>query len=125
MATHHYVIKGADPKSAADGSKPTPIRREIDEWWFSSKKEDVLQQTLMVRALQKFMAADPSNDLSYFGIAGMQELYYSQVKRVDTDLTMWLCRNPWAASQAMGQRDGQGGEVDLVLHSRFDSVSPL
>ena len=52
-----------------------PLRREIDEWWFSKDANDVRQRSLFILALQRFMDMTPdpwnANDLSYFSVAGM------------------------------------------------------
>ena len=55
-----------------------PIRREIDEWWFSKNENDLNQRSLFIYALIDFMSMDPDPakglNLSYFGIAGMMSI---------------------------------------------------
>lgn len=54
-----------------------PVRREIDEWWFSSDRNDLNQQSLFILALQAFQVRgqDPEkpDPLSYLSIAGKHQ----------------------------------------------------
>lgn len=55
-----------------------PIRREIDEWWFSKDINDLNQRSLFIYAInaiqQRGLAPEKSDDRSYLSIAGMINL---------------------------------------------------
>jgi tyrosinase len=65
-----YPITGIQAGRGPNGE--LPIRREIDEWWFSPELNDVYQRSLFVYALKNFQAQgfDKNDDLSYLNIAG-------------------------------------------------------
>ena len=67
-----YGITGI--KTGLGPGKQVPLRRELDEWYFSKDLNDLNQRSLFIYALQKFMDITPDpdnpNDLSYFSIAG-------------------------------------------------------
>jgi tyrosinase len=67
-----YKIEGI--KKGLGPGEQVPLRREIDDWWFSKDVNDLNQRSLFVYALHAFMnmPPDPWNpkDLSYFSIAG-------------------------------------------------------
>ena len=68
-----YQIQGI--KAGLGPGEQVPLRREIDEWWFSKNENDLNQRSLYILALQKFMDMTPDpknpNDLSFFTIAGL------------------------------------------------------
>lgn len=66
-------IKGIQTGRGPNGE--LPIRREIDEWWFSKDPNDLNQRSLFIYALAEFQKKglkDPKkgDDESYFSIAG-------------------------------------------------------
>lgn len=67
-----YGITGI--KAGLGPGDQVPLRREIDEWWFSKNENDLNQRSLFILALQKFMNITPNpedpTDLSFFSIAG-------------------------------------------------------
>lgn len=63
-----YVISGI--KAGVGPGDQVPVRREIDEWWFSKDKNDINQKSLFIYALHNFMSMNPDEQLSYFGVAG-------------------------------------------------------
>ena len=67
-----YGITGI--KAGLGPGEQVPLRREIDEWWFSKDPNDLNQRSLFVYALHNFMDLPPKpedpQDLSYFSIAG-------------------------------------------------------
>ena len=68
-----YEISGI--QNGLGPGEQVPLRREIDDWWFSKDVNDLNQRSLFIYALQKFMDMPPDpdnpNDLSYFSIAGI------------------------------------------------------
>lgn len=64
-----YPITGI--KDGLGPGEQVPLRREIDDWWSSKDKNDVNQRSLFIYALHEFMVMDPKDQLSYFGVAGM------------------------------------------------------
>ncbi|KAG9237189.1 putative tyrosinase [Amylocarpus encephaloides] len=64
-----YVITGI--KTGLGPGEKVPIRREVDEWWFSKEKNDLYQKSLFVYALHEFQKMDPTDHMSYFAIAGI------------------------------------------------------
>lgn len=73
-----YEIAGI--KAGLGPGEQVPLRREIDDWWFSKDENDLNQRSLFVLALQRFMDMTPNpgnpHDLSYFSIAGSPHLYH-------------------------------------------------
>jgi tyrosinase len=63
-----YSITGI--KAGVGPGGQVPVRREIDEWWFSKDKNDINQKSLFIYALHSFMSMNPDYQLSYFGVAG-------------------------------------------------------
>lgn len=63
-----YPITGI--KAGLGPGEQVPLRREIDEWWFSKNENDLNQRSLFIYALHNFMNIDPDEQLSYFSIAG-------------------------------------------------------
>jgi hypothetical protein len=63
-----YGITGIQ-KGLGPGEK-VPLRREIDEWWFSENENDLNQRSLFIYALHEFQTMDPEDFKSYFGVAG-------------------------------------------------------
>ncbi|KAF2501891.1 Di-copper centre-containing protein [Lophium mytilinum] len=65
------AIKGIQTGRGPNGE--LPIRREIDEWWFSSDPNDLNQRSLFIYALIKFQnrGLDKNDDRSYLNIAGI------------------------------------------------------
>jgi tyrosinase len=61
------IKKGLGPGAAV------PLRREVDEWWFSKDKNDLYQRSLFIYALNEFMKMNPDDQLSYFSIAGQSK----------------------------------------------------
>lgn len=57
-------------KYAITGIQNVPVRRELDEWWFSKDPTDEKQRTLFILALIKFQDMPVTEKLSYFQIAG-------------------------------------------------------
>lgn len=95
-----YAITGI--REALGPGPQVPLRREIDEWWFSKNENDLNQRSLFIYALQKFMSMlpdDPSG-LSYFSIAGTS--YSTKCSSMTSKLTN-LPRYSWASSYTMGQ----------------------
>lgn len=64
----NYAITGIQKGKGPNGS--VPLRREVDEWWFSKEKNDLYQRSLFVYALNYFKNIDPKERDSYFQIAG-------------------------------------------------------
>lgn len=69
-----YAIKGIQAGRGPNGQ--LPIRREIDEWWFSPEANDVNQRSLFIYALNNFQkrGLTKNDDLSYLDIAGSVDL---------------------------------------------------
>lgn len=65
-----YAIKGIQAGRGPNGE--LPLRREIDEWWFSPDPNDLNQRSLFIYALNKFQkrGLDQNDDLSYLDVAG-------------------------------------------------------
>lgn len=65
-----YAIKGIQAGRGPNGQ--LPIRREIDEWWFSPERNDVNQRSLFIYALNNFQkrGLNKNDDLSYLDVAG-------------------------------------------------------
>ena len=65
-----YAITGI--KEGLGPGEQVPVRREIDEWWFSKNENDLNQRSLFLYALEELMALDPEKEnlKSYFAIAG-------------------------------------------------------
>ncbi|KAL8832127.1 MAG: hypothetical protein Q9191_000449 [Dirinaria sp. TL-2023a] len=64
-----YAITGI--KEGLGPGERVPLRREIDEWWFSKDENDLNQRSLFIYALEALMSMDPDDMFSYFGIAGI------------------------------------------------------
>ena len=73
-----YPIRGI--QAGLGPGDQVPVRREIDEWWFSPEKNDLRQRSLFLSALTEFMQRTPDlkdpTDTSYFSIAGKREVLY-------------------------------------------------
>ncbi|CAG8971787.1 hypothetical protein HYALB_00001896 [Hymenoscyphus albidus] len=69
MSTSSYAITGIQAGKGPNGS--VPLRREVDEWWFSSDRNDLYQRSLFIYALTEFMKIDPNDIKSYFAVAGI------------------------------------------------------
>lgn len=64
------IKEGHGPKQGQ-----VPVRREIDEWWFSKDPNDRNQHSLFIYALQAFQTRGyDEDDLSYFSIAAIHGL---------------------------------------------------
>jgi tyrosinase len=65
-----YAIKGIQAGRGPNGE--LSLRREIDEWWFSPKSNDLHQRSLFIYALNNFQkrGLDKNDDLSYLNLAG-------------------------------------------------------
>lgn len=65
-----YAIKGIQTGRGPRGE--LPLRREIDEWWFSPESNDVNQRSLFIYALQNLQkrGLEKNDDLSYLSVAG-------------------------------------------------------
>ena len=61
------------PSPGRDG--PVPLRLEMDQWYKSELDVHKKQINLFQLALYAFQQEPPSNDLSYFQVAGMSLLY--------------------------------------------------
>lgn len=74
-------IKGIQTGRGPNGE--LPIRREIDEWWFSKDLNDLNQRSLFIYALAELQKKGLTNlsppDDSYFSIAGKMKTH------------RWLC----------------------------------
>lgn len=72
MSAPWYAITGIHGQTRPGDN--VPIRRELDEWYFSKDINDVNQKTLFILALQRFQARgldpDKNDDLSYLDVAG-------------------------------------------------------
>lgn len=63
-----FAITGI--KDGLGPGEKVPLRREIDEWWFSKEVNDLNQGSLFIYALDHFMKMPPKEQLSYFRVAG-------------------------------------------------------
>lgn len=78
-----YAIVGitagwVDDKQGENPTGEVPLRLEVDDWYPNPKETDdtkremyFLQHRLFFTALSIFQAMDPRDDMSYFGVAGM------------------------------------------------------
>lgn len=99
-----YGITGI--KAGLGPGEQVPLRREIDEWWFSKDANDLNQRSLFIYALIEFMDMTPepedSNDLSYFSIAGIPP-YTPVTKMVQLTLPIGIHGQPlrpWDTDEA-------------------------
>ena len=96
-----YALKGI--QAGLGPGEQVPLRREVDEWWFSKNENDLNQRSLFMYALREFQNMDPKEQLSYFGIAGTRQTPFTTLKALLT-----VARNPWPASCALGYKEEQG-----------------
>ena len=90
-----YPIEGI--KEGLGPGEQVPVRREIDEWWFSPDANDLNQRSLFIYALHQFMSMIPKpedpKDLSYYSIAGTFLLLPPNYE----SLTKYNIRDTWSA----------------------------
>ena len=88
--------KGIGPKGEL------PLRRDIDDWWFSQTENDALQRSLYIYAMHAFQQRGLDNPkvsdpLSYVSIAGRSR---EEQMRLG-ELTVF--RNPWCSAGCMAE----------------------
>ena len=98
-----YGITGI--KQGLGPGEQVPIRREIDEWWFSKDENDLNQRSLFIYALHDFMSmeVEPKKgiNLSYFGIAGMLfSIYLTHWHRPKRYMSSLCLTNIYVVSKA-------------------------
>ncbi len=114
-----YAITGI--KAGLGPGEQVPLRREIDEWWFSKDKNDLNQRSLFMYALRDFMKMDPKKQLSYFGIAGNADLLV-ELLISGSRLQLTSKRHSRPTLGALGYSNAEGR---LVLCPWHDPVSYL
>ncbi|KAJ0417681.1 hypothetical protein BJY00DRAFT_315629 [Aspergillus carlsbadensis] len=73
-AYKYYPIQGIKDGVSPDGK--VPVRREINEWFYSKSQADGYQVVLFLLALDHFQQMDPNDRDSYFQIAGIHGMPY-------------------------------------------------